>query len=159
MNDKKISWSICEVNIKELKEHPKNPRQISKHHFQHLTKLIDKFGMINKIIVNRDMTIIGGHQRLKVLKKLKHKTCEVSIPSEHLSDKEVEELLIGLNLNQGSFDYDILANQFEAIDLLEAGFTEDQLFGHFDDEIEEGNEEEEKSKKKKKECPNCGHIM
>ena len=79
-NEKKIVWTLQTVLIKDLKDHPKNPRQISKNQFQHLTRLIDKFGMIDKIIVNKDMTVIGGHQRLNVLKRLKHKTCDVWVP-------------------------------------------------------------------------------
>ena len=66
-----INWKLEAIPIKELREHPKNPRQISKDQYQHLTNLIAKFGLIEKPIINLDRMIIGGHQRLKILKKMK----------------------------------------------------------------------------------------
>ncbi len=150
-----IKWKLEELSIKLLKEHPKNPRQIKKDQFQRLGALIDKFGLIDKPILNKDFTIIGGHQRIRVLKKKKVKFVECWVAEEQLSDEQVDELCIGLNLHQGSFDFDILANQWDPIALLNYGFTEEQLLGECKEEIE--GEETEKKGKKKKECPACGH--
>ena len=140
-----INWTLKTLPIKDLKDHPKNPRQISKEQYRKLEGLIDKFGLIDKPLVNTDNTIIGGHQRVKILKKKKVKEVECWVPHYRLTDTEVEELLIGHNLNQGTFDYEILANQFDAIDLLNYGFTEEQLLGNFEKELEEiaGKEEDE----------------
>src|SRR5271166_3724937 len=107
-----ISWHLEVLPIKDLKEHPKNPRQINKEQFQHLSNLIAKFGLIDKPIVNLDKTIIGGHQRIKVLKKMKVKEVECWVPDQQLSEKDIDELCVRLNLNQGQWDYDILANQW-----------------------------------------------
>jgi DNA modification methylase len=126
---KMINWKLEEIQIKLLKEHPKNPRQIKKDQFERLGALIDKFGLIDKPIVNKDLTIIGGHQRIRVLKKKKVKFVECWVAEEQLSDEQVDELCIGLNLHQGSFDFDILANEWDPIDLLNYGFTEEQLLG------------------------------
>jgi DNA modification methylase len=115
--------------IKDLKDHSRNPRKITKEQQQHLQKLIEKFGLIDKPIVNLDMTIIGGHQRIKVLKKMKVKEVECWLPEKMLEQEDIDHLCIGLNLNQGSFDYDILANEWDPIDLLHYGFTEEQLLG------------------------------
>ena len=68
-----INWNLQNLPIKSLKDHSKNPRQISKEHLHHLENLIHKFGLIDKPIVNQDMTTIGGHQRVKVLKRMKVK--------------------------------------------------------------------------------------
>lgn len=149
-----IEWKLESVLIKHLKEHPKNPRQISKDQYQHLEGLIKKFGLIDKPIVNLDNVIIGGHQRIKILKKMKVKEVECWFPDHQLTDEEIDHLCIGLNLNQGQFDYDILANQWDPLDLLKYGFTEEQLLGSVkeaeeilnngedDKEIEAGKEEE-----------------
>ena len=153
-----INWHLEVIPIKSLKDHPKNPRQISKEQFQKLESLIDKFGFIDRPIVNLDHTIICGHQRIRVLKKKKQKTVECWIPGEALSDEDVEELLVRHNLNQGSFDYDILANMFNPIDLLNYGFSEQQLLG-MSKEAEEVIEQEEKNSNKTKTCPNCGHEL
>lgn len=162
-----INWHLEVLPIKKLKEHPKNPRQISKDQFYHLKNLITKFGLIDKPIVNKDWTIIGGHQRIKVLKKMKAKTVECWIPDVQLEDEDLDHLCIGLNLNQGKFDYDILANEWEPLDLLKWGFTEEQLIGKYKEteekiksaakEEEVDLEDSEEKKKKKHMCPSCGY--
>jgi len=151
-----IQWHLEVHPINTLKSHPKNPRQISKEQFQHLSDLIAKFGFIDRPIINCDKTIICGHQRIRVLKKMKAKTVECWVPDEQLSDEDVEELLIRHNLNQGNWSYDILGNLFEPLDLLKYGFTEDQLLGSYKEDQEE-SKEENSSSKKKNECPACGH--
>jgi DNA modification methylase len=138
-----INWKLETVKIKELRDHPKNPRQITKDQVVHLENLITKFGLIDKPILNLDKMIIGGHQRIRVLKKMKVKEVECWIPDRQLEQAEIDHLCIGLNLNQGQFDYDILANEWDALDLLKWGFTEEQLLGaasevtELDSEIEE----------------------
>ena len=149
-----INWKLEAIPIKELREHPKNPRQISKDQYQHLTNLIAKFGLIEKPIINLDRMIIGGHQRLKILKKMKVKTVECWVPDQQLTDEDIDHLCIGLNLNQGTFDYDILGNEWQPLDLLKWGFTEKQLLGSCKEAEEILGNEEENSSKKKKECPN-----
>jgi hypothetical protein len=155
-----INWTLQAIPIKELKEHSKNPRYITKEQNQHLTSLISKFGLIEKPIVNLDRTIIGGHQRIKILKKMKTKVVECWVPDQHLSEDDIDHLCIGLNLNQGEFDYDILANEWNPIDLLKYGFSEKQLLGTCKEAEDILNEEEKRSSStKKKECPNCGHAF
>lgn len=152
-----IQWHLEVLAIKDLKEHAKNPRQISKEQYAHLENLIDKFGLIDKPIVNKDWTIIGGHQRIRILKKMKAKTVECWVPERLLEEEEIDHLCIGLNLNQGEWDFDILANEWEPLDLLKYGFTEKQLLdccGSADEVLAEDNEEK---KKKQTTCPQCGH--
>ncbi len=157
MDEKReINWSLKEISINQLQEFEKNPRQISKEHFHYLANLIDKFGLIDKPIINQDFTIIGGHQRIRILKKMKKKKVECWFPDVLLDSSEIEQLCIGLNLNQGRFDYEILANLWEPLDLLKYGFTEEQLLGTFEKK-QEAKQEKESTNKKKKECPVCGH--
>jgi ParB-like chromosome segregation protein Spo0J len=153
-----INWHLEVLPIKSLEEHPKNPRQISKKKFHRLSKLISKFGLIDKPIVNLDKTIIGEHQRIRVLKKMKLKEVECWVPDTQIEDFDMDELCIGLNLFLGDFDYDILADLWEPIDLLKHGFTEEQLVGKYK-EAEDSifAEPKEEKKKKMKCCPNCGH--
>lgn len=157
MLENPIEWSIKKFNIKDLKEHAKNPRQIGREEFERLSNLIDKFGLIDKPILNFDHTIIGGHQRIKIYKKQKLKTIECWVPHRLLSQEEVDELCIGLNLHQGAWDWEKLANEWEPLDLLKYGFSEEKLLGTCK-EAEEILEKEQKKAdpKKQKECPNCG---
>ena len=148
-----FNWHLEVQAIKNLKPHPKNPRKLTKEQYKQLKKSMDKFGLIDKPIINKDKTIIGGHQRIEVLKKDKAKNVECWVCDDLLDEKQIEELMIRLNHNHGQFDYDMLANTFDIGDLIEWGFTDKD----FDLNEIEDVEEEEETKKQTKECPNCGH--
>jgi DNA modification methylase len=124
-----INWTLQTFRLDELTDFYKNPRSLSEKEFKQLKTSLDKFGMIDKPIVNLDSanTIIGGHQRKHVLEASGVKECECWIPDRELSEKEVEELNIRLNKNTGSWDFDCLANEFELDDLLEWGFDKGEL--------------------------------
>ena len=155
-----INWTLQQFNIDELTDYYKNPRSLSDKEFKQLKTSLDKFGMIDKPIVNADSlhTIIGGHQRKHVLEASGVKEIECWIPDRELSDKEVEELNIRLNKNTGSWDFDVLANEFELPDLVEWGFEPFELginnepapeFKEYDESVADDVEFIE--------CPNCGH--
>jgi hypothetical protein len=134
-----ITWSLKTFQIDELTDYAKNPRSLTKQQFEQLKKSLDKFGMIDKPIVNADSrnTIIGGHQRLRVLRADKIDSVECWIPSRELDEKEVEELNIRLNKNTGEWDFDTLANEFDLDELLDWGFSENELVIHPDIDFDE----------------------
>jgi len=113
--------------LKSLKENPKNPRTLSKEHGKHLEESLSKFGQCEPVVINQDGLIIGGHQRVRSLKKLGYKTVDVYVPDRILDEKEVEELSIRLNKNTGEWDWEILGNEWEVEDLLKWGFTPEEL--------------------------------
>ena len=151
-----IVWKIEKRKIKDLKPYPKNPRKLSKHDADNLKRNLKKFGLIDKPIITQDGLIIGGHQRISVLKKMGHKEVDCEVPDQALSDKDIEELNIGMNRIHGEFDYDILANQFEVEDLLNYGFTEEELSIS---PIQDVSGIEEEKSKKEKTCPHCGQSL
>jgi DNA modification methylase len=126
-----ITWTLRTFPIEGLTDYYKNPRSLSKIQFEQLKKSLDKFGMIDKPIINADEahTVIGGHQRLHVLRAEGVKQVECWLPSRLLTEKEVEELNIRLNKNTGSWDFDVLANEWEFNDLIDWGFTDEELKG------------------------------
>jgi ParB-like chromosome segregation protein Spo0J len=153
-----IEWNLHPIAIRLLKENPKNPRQIDKKVVEKLGTFIEKFGLIDKPIINQDNTIIGGHQRIRILKKNKVKTVECWVPNRMLNEKEIDEMCVGLNLHQGQWNWDVLANAWDPLDLLSYGFTEEQLLGVSKEDIaEELPDGDEEKKKKKNKCPSCGH--
>jgi len=111
--------------ITDLKPATYNPRQISTKQFKDLKSSIKKFGLVDPIIVNKDNTVIGGHQRLKICKELKH--IEIDCVVLDLSKEEERELNIRLNKSGGEFDMDILANEFDIDELVDWGFKEIEL--------------------------------
>ena len=146
-------WFLQKWKVKDLHENPKNPRQLTKHDMAQLQKSMDKFGIIERPIVNKNGQIIGGHQRLKLLKKAKIKEIECWTPFEEMTQEDCDELCIRLN-HTGSWDYDILANNFEIPDLLEWGFKMDQLdLSSLDDET--SKEDKDECEK----CPECGSKL
>lgn len=150
-----ITWKLETRKIKDLKEHPKNPRQISQQQGIQLQNSLENFGIIEKPIINKDNMIIGGHQRLKMLKKMGIKEISCWIPDEELTEEQVDELCIRLNKNTGTFDEDVLGNSWEPGKLLEWGFETDEIFGKglF------ASDEPKEKKKKTKNCPHCGEEI
>tara|TARA_R100000654_G_scaffold1062_3_gene4025 strand:+ start:3754 stop:4245 length:492 start_codon:yes stop_codon:yes gene_type:complete len=127
------------IEINKLKPATYNPRQISTKQYKDLKQSIEKFGLVDPIITNKDFTIIGGHQRYKICKELKHK--EIDCVVLDLSKEEERELNIRLNKNTGEFDMDILANEFNIDELVDWGFKHIDL-GLNIDKIEEDKEDE-----------------
>jgi len=123
-----IKWHLESRPIKSLKAYSKNPRKLTSEQYTHLHKSLEKFGLIDKPIVNHDNTIIGGHQRISVLKKDGIKDIECWIPERQLEEREIEELNIRLNKNTGEWDWDILANEWEVNDLIDWGFSPEEIF-------------------------------
>lgn len=151
-----IHWKVETRKIKELKSHPKNPRILTKVQHEHLKASIGKFGLADKPIINLDGMVIGGHQRLKILKELGTKEIEVLVPDRLLNQDEVDEFCIRLNKNTGEFCYETLANEWDIHDLVDWGFTEKDL------ELFLGKTEEENTEDTKEEdckCPTCGKKM
>lgn len=151
---KKPNWQIELKKIDCLNEYAKNPRKLTKSAYAQLRKSIERFGLIDKPIINVDNTVIGGHQRLKALQGMGIDYVECYVPDRELSPKEIEELNIRLNKNTGEFDWDILANEWNPVELLEWGFThkdfEDAL--KIDEQLKEEKPEEDT-------CTLCGQKI
>ena len=134
--------NIVEYNIHELKPASYNPRTLSEKQFVELKESMEKFGTMEPAIINvhpgREGIIISGHQRLKIAESLGldvYPCVEVDLP-----ENEEKELNIRMNKNTGSWDFDVLANQFDMGDLMEWGFEEEELIGK--GEGEEGGGED-----------------
>jgi len=122
-----MKWSLESRLVSSLKPQEKNPRLLKKSQREQLSKSLAKFGCAEPIVINPDGTIIGGHQRLSILRKEGSKEVDCMVPDKPLDEKEVDELTIRLNKNAGDFDFDLLANAYEPESLLEWGFTMDEL--------------------------------
>ncbi len=132
---------ITLIEINNLNPAKYNPRQITKKQFEDLKASIDKFGLVDPIIINSDNTVIGGHQRLKVLRELGAE--KIPTVRVNLSKEDERELNVRLNKSGGDFDMEILANEFDVIDLktwgfkdIELGFNIDKIQDDLSDKIE-----------------------
>lgn len=148
---------IVEVNINELKPAEYNPREMTEKQAKDLKKSIEKFGLVDPIIVNsnpeRMNVVIGGHQRKKIAEMLGFE--KVPVVYLNLNTSEEKELNLRLNKNTGQFDLDLLVNFDDSV-LLDVGFNSND----FNLNIDKFDEEEEKPNKGKElTCPECGCII
>jgi ParB-like chromosome segregation protein Spo0J len=154
MNAPDIQWSLERRKLKDLVPHGKNPRKLSKHDYEHIKLSLEMFGCIDKPVINTDNTIIGGHQRIAVLKKMGVKEIECWVPDKALMPQQADELNIRLNRNQGEWDFDILANQWDENDLVAWGFDAMELNLDLVEKEDEDPDSEIQIK-----CPTCGKKM
>jgi ParB-like chromosome segregation protein Spo0J len=59
-----------QIPIQNLRGWAKNPRTISEEELAKLKKGLEHFGVVDPIIADKQLTIIGGHQRVRALKEL-----------------------------------------------------------------------------------------
>ena len=115
---------IKELSLKELKPAAYNPRKKLKKgdkEYEKIKQSLLKFGYVDPIIVNNDMTVIGGHQRLTVLKDLDYETAKCVIVD--LPKEDEKALNIALNKITGQWDDALLADLL--LDLQESDFNLD----------------------------------
>ncbi|WP_347488279.1 site-specific DNA-methyltransferase [Desulfoscipio sp. XC116] len=102
--------------IDDLKHAEYNPRKDLKPgdtEFEKIRNSITEFGYVEPIIVNIDLTIIGGHQRCKVLKELGYTDVDCVIID---IDKTKEKALnIALNKISGEWDFESLAKLLDEL--------------------------------------------
>lgn len=146
-NHETITWQATSIKLACLKEYPNNPRKITKEMLDKLAAHIKEDGYHQRIIVDNDYTIIGGHQRKKALYMAGYDdetTIEVLMPSRKLTPEEIDRLNIRDNLAFGEYDFEVLTERFNQEELLSFGMDKDMLAPIFDKAIlEEIGEEEE----------------
>jgi DNA modification methylase len=127
--------NIQKMKIAELNAAKYNPRKKLKPgdpEFEKLRTSIETFGMVEPPVFNtRTKTVIGGHQRLSVMKALGYTETEVVIVD--LPETEEKALNIALNKISGDWDMPLLTDLLK--ELGDSGF--DVGFTGFDlEEIE-----------------------
>lgn len=128
-----ILAKIEQLNIKNLRNNvgqlkdlgiPANPRRIDKQAFSKLkTSLYEKdLNDIKELLVypyNENYVVLSGNMRLKAYKELNYTDIKCKIINPEVSKQTLQKIIIIENTNYGSWDEDILANEWEA-ELLDA---------------------------------------
>lgn len=125
------------IPVAELKPAEYNPRKKLKPgdpDYEKIKRSIQEFGFADPLVVNADMTVIGGHQRLTVAKELGY--TEVPCAVVDVDKAREKALNIALNKITGSWDEQMLADLLKDIeksglDTMVTGFEPaemDQLF-------------------------------
>ncbi len=82
--------------LAELTPFPRNPRRISRAALEGLRRSIERFGLVQEIVVNRRTGhIVGGHQRVEALRDAGHTEAPVAL----VDLDEHEEMALNVALN------------------------------------------------------------
>jgi DNA modification methylase len=110
---------VIKANIAGVKINPNNPRLIKDDKFTKLVQSIKDFPEmleIRPIVVNSDMVVLGGNMRLKACKEAGIKEVPIII-ADNLTEEQQREFLIKDNVSGGEWDWDMLANEWDAEEL------------------------------------------
>lgn len=111
------------ISISKIKANPNNPRIIKDDKFEKLVKSIKEFPKmleLRPIVVNEDMIVLGGNMRLKACKEAGLKEISI-IKASELTEEQQKEFIIKDNVGFGEWDWNDLANNWEAEKLEEWG--------------------------------------
>ena len=112
-----------QVKISTVKGNPNNPRIIKNDKFKKLVKSIQEFPEMLKlrpIVVEEDMIVLGGNMRLKASKDAGLKEVWIEV-AEGLTEEQKKEFIVKDNVSFGEWEWDMLANEWDSVQLAEWG--------------------------------------
>jgi hypothetical protein len=145
------------MKLADIKPAEYNPRVKLKKgdtQYEALKNSIERFGLVEPLIVNeRNNILVGGHQRLNVMLEQGIEEAEVILVD--LDEQKEKALNLALNKIDGEWDFDKLDDLLEDIakdDIRYTGFTEEEVYGayqegYFDDLPEEPDNPKEPKEK------------
>ena len=113
---------IKEINIKEIKSNPNNPRVLKDDKFKKLVQSLKDFpemANVRPIVVNTEMIVLGGNMRLRAMQEAGWKKAPVQIVD--WSIEKQNEFIIKDNVGFGEWDWDAIANEWNNEELINWG--------------------------------------
>lgn len=107
------------LEINKLKPNKDNPRIIKDDKFKKLVKSIKEFPEmleLRPIVVDEDMTILGGNMRHKASIEAGLKEVHIKI-AKGLTEEQKQEFIVKDNVGFGDWDWSILANEWNSVKL------------------------------------------
>ena len=130
------------IATNKLKTNPNNPRTIRKDQLEKLVKSLREFPEMleaRPIVVDPDYVVLGGNMRLKAAQEAG--LTEVPVYVASWEEAKHKEFVIKDNLAFGEWDWDMLANEWDALELDDWGLKvwqpEDDIDMSILDEIDE----------------------
>tara|TARA_R110000851_G_scaffold296025_2_gene451076 strand:- start:1318 stop:1821 length:504 start_codon:yes stop_codon:yes gene_type:complete len=131
------------IAISKVRPNSDNPRYIKEEKFKKLVQSLKDFPeMANArpIVVNKEMVALGGNMRLKAMQEAGW--TEVPVKVVDWSEEKQREFIIKDNVGFGEWDWDELANTWDAEELNEWGldtsvFMEDSELNDLSEQIQE----------------------
>lgn len=140
------------AKIDDLLPNEENPRKIGRKAYEQLKKSLVEFPemkQLREIIVDENMEILAGHQRIYALKDLGYEDVYVRQVTG-LTQKQKREFMIKDNVSAGEWDSDIIANSWDLDELESFGVKPFKLPGS-------GENDGNSYKNHEVTCPECGH--
>ena len=112
-----------QVKLYKIKGNPKNPRIIKDDKFKKLVKSIKDFPeMLEKrpIIVDEELMVLGGNMRLKASAEAGLKEVWIDV-ADGWTQEQKDEFVVKDNVNFGEWDWSILANEWDSVEITEWG--------------------------------------
>lgn len=111
------------MKIQEIKPNPNNPRLIKDNKFKQLVKSIQDFPQmleLRPIVIDENNMVLGGNMRLKAC--IEAGLTEVPVlHANNLSEEKKKEFIVKDNVGYGEWDWDDLANNWDAQELTDWG--------------------------------------
>ena len=129
------------VKISKIKRNPNNPRLIKDDKFNKLVNSIKEFPeMLNirPIVVNEEMIVLGGNMRLKACQEAGLKEIPI-IKASELTAEQQREFIVKDNVGFGEWDWDMIANEWDAEQLDDWGLDLPVDFNVVEEAAEEDN--------------------
>lgn len=119
--------------LADLKPAAYNPRKKlvpGDPEYEKIARSIEEFGYCDPIIINKDGTIVGGHQRASVLKSLGYTEADCIVVD--ISKQDEKALNIALNKIGGQWDMALLRDALQdltlsKVDVNATGYSDDEL--------------------------------
>jgi len=130
------------IAISKVRPNSDNPRYIKDEKFKKLVQSLKDFPeMANArpIVVNKEMVALGGNMRLKAMQEAGW--TEVPVKVVDWSEEKQREFIIKDNVGFGDWDWDELANTWDAEELNEWGLDTPDNWGGEELEVEEDDYE------------------
>lgn len=111
------------MNINLIKINPNNPRICKDHKFKQLVKSIQDFPQmleLRPIIIDENNVVLGGNMRLKACIEAGLKDVPVK-QAKDLTEDQKKEFIVKDNVGYGEWDWDDLANNWDAQELTDWG--------------------------------------
>lgn len=130
-------YTVETVERSQLKNAPYNPRIIDDKNKKKLKKVIQRHGLIEPIVWNKQSgNIVGGHQRVSILDSLEgNQSYSLEVAVVDLNPKQEMEANVALNNGeaQGVFDITKLSSMFKEhkLELESTGFDMADIFQMF----------------------------
>ena len=108
--------------IGKIKANPNNPRTIKDDKFFKLVqslKDLPEMAKVRPVVVNQDMVVLGGNMRLKAMKEAGWK--EVPVEIVDWDEDKQRQFIIKDNVGFGEWDWEMLANEWDAEQLEDWG--------------------------------------